>query len=229
MYTFIDSHDYKNKNVLIEIPSVLCKYLNFDNWKIISFTKDKFYGYIMHSSNTDSEESEKIFFDRSTHKNFLQLLLEKRSPLLCKRSEQVGEYDFLYDNSAVELYFPLISTHLENDIIGCLCFSKTSPATADIEDLVAKKFFISRMTYMREIYEAHYKRYVSRSNFFNLLHVFSEVIKTKDPFMTGHPYNVAFLCHLIGLELNFSMDRLYKLYIASILHDVGKVYVPDSI
>jgi hypothetical protein len=54
-------------------------------------------------------------------------------------------------------------------------------------------------------------------------------MKTKSFLTEKHLYSVAFFCNLIGLKLGFSTDRLNKLYMAAMLHDIGKVYIPESI
>lgn len=47
--------------------------------------------------------------------------------------------------------------------------------------------------------------------------------------MKDHPYNVAYYSNIIGVEMKLNDIQLYKLYISSLLHDVGKLYVSEYI
>ena len=54
-------------------------------------------------------------------------------------------------------------------------------------------------------------------------------VEAKDPYTRGHTQRVAALSVLIGQELRLSPERLRVLGQAAMLHDVGKIGVPDSI
>jgi HD-GYP domain-containing protein (c-di-GMP phosphodiesterase class II) len=50
-----------------------------------------------------------------------------------------------------------------------------------------------------------------------------------DNYTYEHSVNVIVLSLIMGLELNYSKDRLYSLAVGAMLHDVGKVFVPKDI
>jgi diguanylate cyclase (GGDEF)-like protein len=54
-------------------------------------------------------------------------------------------------------------------------------------------------------------------------------IEARDPYTRGHSHRVAFYGRLIsqGLNLDISMQR--QIYIAGLLHDIGKIGIPDSV
>jgi hypothetical protein len=56
-----------------------------------------------------------------------------------------------------------------------------------------------------------------------------EVIEAKDPYTRGHTQRVSEMATLIGQELGLSPERLRTLHQAAMLHDIGKIAVPDSI
>lgn len=69
-----------------------------------------------------------------------------------------------------------------------------------------------------------------------LEHGYAEVItalvaavEAKDPYTSGHTQRVAELSVRIGQELGLSPERLRVLSQAAILHDIGKIGVPDAI
>jgi HD-GYP domain-containing protein (c-di-GMP phosphodiesterase class II) len=49
------------------------------------------------------------------------------------------------------------------------------------------------------------------------------------PYMRGHGSRVSDLAEAIGLRLGWSADRIRRLRIGALVHDVGKLAVPDSI
>ncbi|MDI6617759.1 MAG: HD-GYP domain-containing protein [Clostridiales bacterium] len=54
-------------------------------------------------------------------------------------------------------------------------------------------------------------------------------IKTMDNYTYEHSIDVAVLSIIIGMELNFTENRLYKLTIGAILHDIGKIFIPKEV
>ncbi len=61
------------------------------------------------------------------------------------------------------------------------------------------------------------------------VHGFVLAVEIRDPYTAGHQKRVAMLAERIGIEMGFSGDRLDGLRIASIIHDIGKIYVPAEI
>lgn len=51
----------------------------------------------------------------------------------------------------------------------------------------------------------------------------------KDKYTFGHSMRVAFYALAVGKEMGLSAEELYKLELASLFHDVGKIGIPDSI
>ena len=51
----------------------------------------------------------------------------------------------------------------------------------------------------------------------------------KDPYTKGHSLHVAKAAQMLGKKLELDENTLSKLYMASILHDIGKISIPDNI
>jgi putative nucleotidyltransferase with HDIG domain len=64
-----------------------------------------------------------------------------------------------------------------------------------------------------------------QEQFIGLLKAFSETIDARDPHTRGHSAHVCRYALAIGAELGFSPQRLERLEIASLLHDIGKIGV----
>ena len=57
----------------------------------------------------------------------------------------------------------------------------------------------------------------------------SKLGELRDPYTAGHQKKVQDLCQAIALKLNLSADQLKNLSLGSLVHDIGKVYVPAEI
>lgn len=62
-----------------------------------------------------------------------------------------------------------------------------------------------------------------------VIHAVSLVVETRDPYTAGHQRRVAELARAIAKEMGLSEWQIMGIYIAGLLHDVGKVAVPSDI
>ena len=63
----------------------------------------------------------------------------------------------------------------------------------------------------------------------DLLHALVKAIETRDPYTSGHSIRVATLSRLIAEDLGLSSRKVNRVRTAALLHDVGKIGVPDAI
>jgi len=61
------------------------------------------------------------------------------------------------------------------------------------------------------------------------IHVVASMVEQRDPYTAGHQYRVADLSRRIANALDFSQQQVEGIYIAGMVHDVGKVYIPSEI
>ncbi len=237
MYELVNTCEHGDclTDVLREKATILCKYAGFDNWKIIMFNKDKLYGFLLLSSKDkkgcSGAGSKKVYFDRYGQKSFMNLLLDEMKPMFYWHEDNtVPHHDPLSRDAMVELYYPLVSvTDSKKEVVGCLYFSKSTHPKTAIKECLDSDVFTLGIRDIQWLFEVVYKEYIENGRLFDLIHILFDVIKTKDPFIVSHSYNVAFLSNLMGLRLGLPADRLYRLYLASLLHDIGKIYVSGSI
>jgi len=55
------------------------------------------------------------------------------------------------------------------------------------------------------------------------------ILEKRDPYTAGHQERVTKLACAIAKEINLSPDKIERLYMAGILHDIGKINVPTEI
>ncbi|MBO8158150.1 HD domain-containing phosphohydrolase [Thermosyntropha sp.] len=58
---------------------------------------------------------------------------------------------------------------------------------------------------------------------------FHEVFKNRSSFMVNHIYNVASWAVQIAKRLNYSDEDLTRIYLAALLHDIGKIFIDEDI
>ena len=70
---------------------------------------------------------------------------------------------------------------------------------------------------------------VLKGQFVDTVTALSEAIEKRDPYTGGHVRRVVLYSLLLGSEMALEEDELAKLHLASTLHDVGKIAVPDDV
>jgi len=61
------------------------------------------------------------------------------------------------------------------------------------------------------------------------IHALIAALEAKDSYTSGHSVRVARYARLIGEAINLSENELFTLELSSLLHDIGKIGMPDSI
>jgi HD-GYP domain-containing protein (c-di-GMP phosphodiesterase class II) len=68
-----------------------------------------------------------------------------------------------------------------------------------------------------------------KRQFIESVTVLAEAVEKKDPYSGGHIQRVVSYSLLLGSDLGLGRDELEQLRLAAILHDIGKIGVPDQI
>ncbi|MBL7219065.1 MAG: HD domain-containing protein [Phycisphaerae bacterium] len=62
-----------------------------------------------------------------------------------------------------------------------------------------------------------------------VLHALSATIDAKDPYTCGHSRRVAFISRRLAEKVGFDAERVHRIYLAGLLHDIGKIGVPEAV
>lgn len=62
-----------------------------------------------------------------------------------------------------------------------------------------------------------------------VLYTLARAVEAKDPFTRGHAERVSKYCVILGREMGLNDEDVQILRIGGLLHDVGKIAVPDSV
>jgi len=64
---------------------------------------------------------------------------------------------------------------------------------------------------------------------FEITQSFAATVELRDPYTAGHQKRVAELASLIAREIGLSEENVQQVYVAGLLHDIGKLSVPSEI
>lgn len=68
-----------------------------------------------------------------------------------------------------------------------------------------------------------------QQGYIDTIKAFSAALEAKDPYTVGHARRVEKYCEIIANEMHLSSDRTKVLRYASLLHDIGKIGISESI
>jgi len=77
--------------------------------------------------------------------------------------------------------------------------------------------------------EIERRRQEAQSTFVQTLTTLAETIDLRDPYTAGHSRRVAVYSRLLALDMGLSDDAVDTIEHAALLHDIGKVGVPDAV
>jgi putative nucleotidyltransferase with HDIG domain len=80
-------------------------------------------------------------------------------------------------------------------------------------------------------YDAENRRLIQalEQGYLDTIRSLASAIDAKDPYTRGHSHRVAALAVELGRELNLSPEALQSLEYGGVLHDIGKIGMPDAI
>jgi putative nucleotidyltransferase with HDIG domain len=84
-------------------------------------------------------------------------------------------------------------------------------------------------SYLAAMQDAGVPYLASHAEFRALAEIFSRIVDAKSPFTVSHSRGVARVARRLGEQLGVAPDSCDKLEIAGLLHDLGKLRVPDHI
>ena len=135
------------------------------------------------------------------------------------------------EKNNIELLVPL---HGENSLAGMLLFSgkfSHQPYTNEERRLIRQVVANISINIDNANRYANVKQRQTelQKALDGVIHAISLVVETRDPYTAGHQRRVAELARAIAREMGLSDWQIMGVYVAGLLHDVGKVAVPAEI
>jgi PAS domain S-box-containing protein/putative nucleotidyltransferase with HDIG domain len=65
-------------------------------------------------------------------------------------------------------------------------------------------------------------------SFRSTIYVISKIAETRDPYTSGHQMRTADLAREMAQLMGFSEEKVQSVYLAGVVHDIGKIYIPQE-
>lgn len=161
-------------------------------------------------------------------------LAKKEKKIVVYQNNEEKEYSPVANVSSSEMIIPIFDNYIGNngdstDVIASIYISTFDVNVNLTVDDIKDKEIAKRIVKIQNLYQAIYLKKQKKSTILNLLNVFSEIVNNNDSTGILHPYHVANISKEIAKVLNLDYASLKKIYIAGLLHDIGKLYVDNNI
>jgi HD-GYP domain-containing protein (c-di-GMP phosphodiesterase class II) len=155
--------------------------------------------------------------------NLLPVLRKRKGPLLVADTRADEAFAWTADSLSSFLAVPL---QRQDQVLGCM-FAVNKEA--GVFDSVDSKLLNSIAT-ESAIYVENSSLYSDvHGLMMGLLHSLTSAVDAKDAYTCGHSERVALLSRHIALEIGLPDTEVEEIYMAGLLHDVGKIGVPESV
>jgi putative nucleotidyltransferase with HDIG domain len=149
-------------------------------------------------------------------------------------SEKDAEYDGVTSGVRAAMSVPLIARTYHaagqagaEEVLGVLTILSTDQADAfDAEDLEMLRT-VGSLLAVAVANDRMEER--QRTTFLRTLESLATALEARDEYTRGHSQRVSEVSLMIGEKMGFSIDAQEELRIGTILHDIGKIGVPDAI
>jgi HD-GYP domain-containing protein (c-di-GMP phosphodiesterase class II)/DNA-binding LacI/PurR family transcriptional regulator len=115
----------------------------------------------------------------------------------------------------------LQNVHICSDIRRILC-SALQGVTLFHQIQEQAKYLVAEQEHLKN--EAELRKVIE-----GFIKTIALTVETRDPYTAGHQFRVADLACAIGIEMGLSKEQMEGLRMASIVHDLGKIYIPVDI
>ena len=131
------------------------------------------------------------------------------------------------------LAFAVLPLIFENRVLGCLNLgSQKLEDVSEINRQILKTAAtlmgegITRLQTEQELKLSYQKLQKAMKR---TIQAIALILEKRDPYTSGHQERVTKLACAIAKEINLSPDKIERLYMAGILHDIGKINIPVEI
>jgi HD-GYP domain-containing protein (c-di-GMP phosphodiesterase class II) len=135
---------------------------------------------------------------------------------------------FIFNQSKFEIYILFKNTSKYNEnAYGFLVFSvKKEKNVNDVKKHITNNHHLE--IFLEELNNFKYQL-INYNKVFDSIDQFTEILKIKYSYMPYHMNNVANLALEMASKLELNSIEKINIYFASIIHDVGKIYIPAEI
>ena len=153
----------------------------------------------------------------------IPLLSERKGPLLVNDLANHKTFQWLAEHATQMLAVPL---QRQDQVLGCLfALDKGSGEFDSVDSKLLNSIANESAIYLENVMlfeDAH-------GLMMGLLHSLTSAVDAKDAYTCGHSERVALLSRHLARQAGMSEHAAERVYMAGLLHDVGKIGVPESV
>ncbi len=203
----------------------LDKAVNIFKKHSVRFFKPQNFSILLYSSFNDSLMVHREFF--SEHNLKPDKLMYSTEEFLFTSEKQVKNAFYLFKD---DKYSVLVKLMRHNHFLGFLYMGFAREQELINVDEKLLELFVSELEaslYHNRLIEEHNEK--MKEMVLNAVKTHAYSIEAKDPYTKGHCDRVEIYSSIIAKQLIKDEDELFNFRIACILHDIGKIGIPDSI
>ncbi len=153
----------------------------------------------------------------------LNIFAGRKSPLLSNDLSNDKHFSWLGEQSKHLLAVPFLR---QDKVLGCMFV--LDKASADFDSVDSK--LLNSIANESAIYLENAMLFDDvHGLMMGLLHSLTAAVDAKDPYTCGHSERVALFSRYLAQQLKLSDHAVERIYMAGLLHDVGKLGVPDNV
>lgn len=222
--------------IMNELLNGIRGYVKYDVCNLVYIYDDLSYATIILSScedeKIDSKFENKLIDLKKKGDNLFKLMAKEKQAIILSHSDaknrEEDKYEPFIEDIKNEVYIPFLNGN-EHVLIGCLYLGSYDPNNLFKHEHLIDKKFLNKLiciqggfTIIHDVFRD--ERYLGK-----LTHIMDDIVRQRETFMVNHHYNVAHWATIIADELDFSEHKKKVLYISAVFHDIGKLYVNESI
>ena len=219
-------------NILKTTMNIIVDVLRFDRALLMLIDKDNKYLEYIHSTGADQEEINKKLksyrIPLTRRENILIRTTLEGKPVLIKDAARAGlnpENLIIRDFSPNSIAFCPLTT--SKGAIGVLAADrKITDRMITAKELEHLSIFVNNMA--ATLYKAKQDEELEES-YLNTVKALVKAIEEKDQYTSGHSERVSKLAMKIAETMELPREEIEVIGIGSLLHDVGKIGIPESI
>ncbi len=203
----------------------LDKAVNIFKQHSVRFFKPQNFAILLYSSLNESLTVHKEFYSQNNMEP--DRFVYSTNEFIVTKSKQVKNIFYLFKD---DKYSVLVKLMRHNHFLGFLYMGFAEEKELKNIDDKLLELFVSELEaslYHNRLIEEHKER--MKQMVLNAVKTHAYSIEAKDPYTKGHCDRVEIYSTIIAKKLIKDENELFNFKIACILHDIGKIGVPDSI
>jgi HD-GYP domain-containing protein (c-di-GMP phosphodiesterase class II) len=153
----------------------------------------------------------------------LRVLRDRKSSLIVNDTSRDKNFKWLGDDAHHLIAVPL---QRQDEVLGCLF--GIDKHSGEFDSVDAK--LLNSIANESAIYLENSKLFEDiHGLMMGLLHALTSAVDAKDAYTCGHSERVALLSRRLSKEIGLPDNQVERIYMAGLLHDVGKIGVPEAV